>query len=171
MYQHGFVVPPLKKKSIYDTAAEIRGMFSKLVGPEPRLPLGIIYEVLPEVLPGFRLEICMHAELGNDHGRTFPEELLIQLREDVYDGMCSGNGRDRFTGAHELGHLFLHKSVPLARKVVGTDVPIYRNSEWQADTFASALLIDQGRLLSCKSIQEVMDVFGVSEAAARVRLK
>jgi hypothetical protein len=172
MYQHGFVVPPLSKKDIYASAAGIRLGFTRLVGSTPRVPIDIMYELMPKFLPGFRLEVCFRSEIGDDHGRTFPEQLLIQLREDVYDGICAGNGRDRFTGAHELGHLFLHTGVALARKAVrDAEVPLYKSSEWQADTFASALLIDEGMLQQCHSIRQVMEVFGVSEAAARVRFK
>lgn len=171
MYQHGFVVSPLSKKSIYARAARIRSGLSKVMD-SPYVPLDLVYEVMPILLPGFRLEICFKSEMGDDHGQTSPEQQLIRLREDVYDGMCSGNGRDRFTGAHELGHLFLHSGVALARTAVrDAQVPIYRNSEWQADTFASALLIDEVMLGQCHSIRQVMKIFGVSEAAARMRAK
>ncbi|WP_304306658.1 ImmA/IrrE family metallo-endopeptidase [Pseudacidovorax intermedius] len=129
----------------------------------------MVYETLPLLLPGFRLEICDRSELGDDHGQTFPEKLLIKLREDVYVGMCNGVGRDRFTGAHELGHLFLHKSAGFARRALEPGAPLYVNSEWQADTFGSAFLIDERRLTACRSLEEVQQAFGVSEAAARVR--
>lgn len=165
----GFTVPPLRKQYIYDFAANVRERFRPLMGTGAKVPMGLIYEVLPLVLPGFRLEVCDREELGDDHGQTFPEHLLIKLREDVYAGMCNGVGRDRFTGAHELGHLFLHKSAGYARVEPGA--PCYVNSEWQADTFASALLVDERRMPECNSLEEVMETFGVSEPAARVRFK
>ena len=167
----GFTVPPLRRRSIYDTAALVRERFRPLMGTASWVPLEMIYEMMPLALPGFSLEICDAEELGEDHGQTFPEQLLIKLREDVYIGMCDGNGRDRFTGAHELGHLFLHQSAGFARRSTNPSSPIYVNSEWQADTFSSAFLIDEHRLHQCSSIEEVQATFGVSQAAASVRFK
>lgn len=166
----GFTVPPRKKRFIYDTAQLVRERFRPLMGTASFVPIDRIYELLPLALPGFSLEVCDRAEMGTDHGQTFPEERLIKLREDVYDGMCRGLGRDRFTGAHELGHLFLHTGVRFAR-ALSADAPLYMDSEWQADTFASAFLIDEHRLPQCRTIEEVQATFGVSEAAARVRFK
>lgn len=165
----GFTVPPLKKRHIYDTAATVRERFRPLMGKGAWVPIEMIYEALPLLLPGFRLEVCDRQEMGDDHGQTFPEKLLIKLREDVYIGMCDRVGRDRFTGAHELGHLFLHRSAGFARRALEPGAPVYVNSEWQADTFGSAFLIDERRLEMCRSLDEVQQTFGVSEAAARVR--
>jgi len=167
----GFTVPPLGKASIYQTAGSVRERFRPLMGSKAFVPIDRIYEMLHLVLPGFRFEVCDRAELGDDHGQTFPEKLLIKLREDVYDGMCTGSGRDRFTGAHELGHLFLHKSAGFARQALRPGAPLYVNSEWQADTFSSAFLIDERRLDECRTLDQVTAMFGVSEAAARVRFK
>lgn len=167
----GFTVPPLKKRYIYDTAATVRERFRPLMGNGAWVPIEMIYEALHLLLPGFRLEVCDRDELGDDHGQTFPEKLLIKLREDVYVGMCNGVGRDRFTGAHELGHLFLHKSAGFARRALEPGAPLYVNSEWQADTFSSAFLIDERRLVTCRSLEDVQQTFGVSEAAARVRFQ
>lgn len=167
----GFTVPPLSKRHIYDTAEGVRERFRPLMGQGSLVPIEMIYETLPLVLPGFRMEVCDFDEMGDDHGQTYPEKLLIKLREDVYVGMCNGAGRDRFTGAHELGHLFLHQAAGFARAALQPGAPAYVNSEWQADTFASAFLIDERRLLTCRSLEEVQAMFGVSEAAARVRFK
>ncbi len=167
----GFTVPPRKKRDIFDIADGFRERFRPLMGASARVPIDMIYETLHLVLPGFRFEVCDHAELGADHGQTVPEKLLIKLREDVYIGMCKGVGRDRFTGAHELGHLFLHQPTGFARSAPNASTPIYMNSEWQADNFASALLIEEQRLQRCRSIEEVQEVFGVSEAAAKARFR
>ena len=167
----GFTVPPLRKRHIYDTAASVRERFRPLMGTHGLVPIEMIYEMLPLILPGFRLEVCDREEMGDDHGQTVPQKLLIKLREDVYNGMCSGSGRDRFTGAHELGHLFLHQTAAFARTEIRPDAPLYVNSEWQADTFSSAFLIDEHRLGACRSLAEVQSMFGVSEAAARVRFQ
>jgi len=171
MSQLGFVVPPMRKRVIYDIAKSIRSTFSPII-TSSKVPIDVVYELLPDLLEGFRLEICDERELGNDHGRTYPGQRRIQLREDVYDGMCRGSGRDRFTGAHELGHLFLHSNIPFARTIANVGaVKLYCDSEWQANTFASAFLIDESQLISTMHPHEVAEQYGVSIAAASVRLK
>ncbi len=134
------------------------------------MPIEVVYELLPDLLPGFELQVRDEWEMGQDHGQTFPDRKRIYLRKDVYDGMCQGKGRDRFTAAHELGHLFLHTGIGFAR-AMDSSTKIYCNSEWQANTFASALLIDETRLQQCRDVTEVMECFGVTLDAARVRFK
>jgi hypothetical protein len=165
----GFTVPPLSRPKIYERADRLRRAFAPLM-QGPRLPIERLYETLHLVLPGFEFEVCEKKELGQDHGRTFPERRLIQLRDDVYEGMCGGSGRDRFTAAHELGHLFLHTGISFAR-AFAPGGKLYTNSEWQANSFASALLIDDALLPQFPSVEQVMAAFGVSEAAAKARLK
>jgi Zn-dependent peptidase ImmA (M78 family) len=166
----GFTVPPLSKQKIAAAANIVRDRFSPLMSVNGYVPIDKVYEMLHLVLPEFNFEVCENDEMGGDHGQTFPEKQLIKLRSDVYDGMCSGSGRDRFTAAHELGHLFLHTQASFAR-ATNSATPVYMNSEWQADTFASYLLIEQQALTVCKTIEEVQTRFGVSYSAAQVRFQ
>jgi Zn-dependent peptidase ImmA (M78 family) len=124
---------------------------------------------LPTLLTGFNCEIVTNNEIGTDEARTYPSKKLILIREDVYDGACKGVGRDRFTMAHELGHLFLHTDAQFARGESTKPPKIYMDSEWQADTFASGFLVDYKYLKMCKSVQDVASLFGVSESAAKCR--
>lgn len=172
MSHGGIVVAPLSKLAILNQAAKLRSCFKQLITPQGRLQIDSVYEVLPDLLPGFRFEVVDRHVLNDDHGRTYSNDMLIQLRRDVYDGMCCGEGRDRFTGAHELGHLFLHQSIPMARAMRHTrEMPAYTDSEWQANTFASGLLIDPELLKLCRSVEEVANRFGVSTDAAKVRFQ
>lgn len=171
MSHAGFIVPPRRKDDIYKIATDIRNCFGQITSKEGRLQIDVVYEVMPDLLPGFQLEVCEQSEMGQDHGRTYPDKKLILLRRDVYDGMCRGQGRDRFTGAHELGHLFLHQNIGFARAMADGGAKIYCGSEWQANTFASALLIDEANLARCKSVTEVAQRFGVSLQAATVRFR
>lgn len=164
---HGVIVPPLSSATIMNVTKRIR----EICGLEnkPYFPLGRFYEVLDNFFPGARFEVVANNELANDHGRTYPDSNLIYLREEVYDGACLGKGRDRFTLAHELGHLFLHRNIALAR-VNSNDPPlIYMNSEWQADKFASYLLMPINLVITCSSTEEMVSKFGVSYEAANVR--
>ena len=169
MSRDGFVVPPLSKAAIFDTARKVRSPFNALFGNDPYVRIDRVLEVLPEFLDGFELQVCEPHEMGDLHGETEPSRLLIRLRRDVYDGMCTGVGRDRFTAAHELGHLKLHSAAPTFARRSSRGAKIYCCSEWQADTFASAFLIDEEALARCCSIEEVQTTFGVSYGAAQCR--
>ena len=98
---------------------------------------------------------------------------MIYIREDVYIGALNGNGRDRFTIMHEIGHCYLHKKQNIknvnnvfARGKV--KIPAYRDPEWQADVFSGEVLMDSD-IIKDMSIKEIKDKCGVSFAAARIQ--
>ena len=170
MSHRGFIVPPTSTAKIMETAGVVRRAFAPFTSPTGYLNVAAALEWMPKMLPGFEFEVVEARLMGSDHGRTWPDKKLIHIREDVYDGMCQGNGRDRFTVTHEFGHLFLHPGIAFARAMTET-TKIYCSSEWQADTFASHLLIDSTNLQQSISVAEVARRFGVSPAAAAVRFK
>ncbi len=116
-------------------------------------------------------QILDRSEMGELHGEALVGDGIIRLREDVYDGAVHGNGRDRFTAAHELGHFFMHDpaSISLARIHNNSKLPAYRNPEWQANEFAGALLMPAYGIVGL-SVEDIAVNCGVSRAAARVRL-
>jgi len=122
-------------------------------------------------------------------GRT-----VIKIRGDVWRLIETGDGRARFTLAHEIGHAFLHRdelqegriafrdavATPTARLKRG--MKIYESPEWQANVFASALLMPKKSvqqwidLVRCEqpdsiSIADMAETFGVSFQAARIRIE
>lgn len=98
--------------------------------------------ILPILIPDFQLEIVPREEMGNKHGETYPSKNLIRIREDVYMNAVEGNGRDRLTIAHEIGHLLLHDddSIALCRLEPNEKLKPYEDPEWQADAFGGELL-------------------------------
>lgn len=170
MRDRGYAVAPRSKAQIVQIARTIRNAVKGYVEVRGYLQLDRLLERMPEALDGFQCQILELEEMGADHARTLPGKRLMQIRVDVYEGLCEGRGRDRFTVAHEFGHLFLHSDAAFAR-TWQSGGKIYCNSEWQADTFASALLIDADLLLQCRSVGEVAERFGVTLDAARVRFK
>lgn len=158
-----FEVKPTSREALMRFAAEIR---SFLRIQTPFFPILEVVEVVLPKLPGMQdlvLTIGEHAEMGENHGWTFGDRKEIRLRADVYDGVVQGRGRDRFTLAHELGHLFLHSDQAYTRSMKSSaDIPPYKSAEWQANTFAGALLMPHDYLKGKMNVQEIADECGVT---------
>ncbi|MBO0213020.1 ImmA/IrrE family metallo-endopeptidase [Vibrio sp. Vb2880] len=108
--------------------------------------------------------------LGDEEARAYPDSDFIAIREDVYDKACGGCGHSRFTIAHELGHIVMHKGV-VASFARGGEHQIFEDSEWQADVFASEFLADSRLIdLDIDTPATVSERFGVTEEAAIVKL-
>lgn len=164
-------VPPLSRRKIRAQADSVR---SSLKITEPYFPLMEVVEFsLPRAIDAFTLEVWSAEEMqksygSGTHAMTYPNELRMILREDVYRGARKDAGRDRFTVAHEFGHLVLHQFVGMARRLP-TELLAFENSEWQADAFAGELLMPLPFVLECATLGDVVDTFKVSYEAARVR--
>lgn len=161
-------VPPLSGKQIAELAETIRREMKIQTDGFPLIQF--LEFAMPRFFPGFALEAGLMSDMGANHGLTIPSENVIRLREDVYDGLYRGVGRDRFTAAHELGHYMMHRAVPIVfhRTEQGTLEP-FRDSEWQANAFAGDLLMPRSAMMNCQSIADVMQRFGVSSQAASVQ--
>ena len=163
---------PMSRASILRYTQLIR---SKLGIPdaEPYVDIVRVLEFfLPKYFPDLRSEILSVEEMGEHHGLTYPNRNLILIREDVYDGACQGRGRDRFTIAHEIGHLLLHEGVDprYARRDPMKPVPAYLDPEWQSNAFAGYLLMSP-HAIQGMTPSEVATACGVSYEAATVQLK
>lgn len=156
----------------------------ELLDPEEasRLAGGVPVEVC--AVPGLRDEaVCEATEDG----------LALRLRPDIRERAIAGDGRARFTLAHELAHLVLHRT-DLARALgrafrdvvtptqkLPPGVPIYRSPEWQANVWAAAFLMPEAsvrvflRRLADEhrelDVVELAQHFQVSRDAAAIRLE
>jgi len=160
-------VPPLSQNDVFEIAMGVRKQLGIQIDSFPIVQ--VLEFVMPQVFPGFNLEVAEHEEMGINHGLTIPTENVIRLRIDVYEGLVEGRGRDRFTAAHELGHYLMHRNVPIQfHRAENGQLPPFKNSEWQANRFAGALLMPIDKMKQCRTLQEVMERFDVSWDAARV---
>lgn len=164
----GIVVPARSTADIASMANLLRKHFG--LDQKAFFPVMEVYEALDLLYEDARFECLEVREMGEDHGRTYPDRNLIHLREDVYERADEDFPRDRFTMCHELGHLMLHRKVALSRIDPAKPPKIFRNSEWQADTFASHLLMPEDLLVRHRTIPSVMHEFGVSSQAVAARL-
>lgn len=119
--------------------------------------------------------------------------LAVRLRPDVWEGAVAGNARFRFTVAHEIAHVVLHRNdliqnrgrafrdVVTPTEKLPADVPIYRSPEWQANGWAGAFLMPLPGVRSylCRLKEEGHEFtqegfaanFQVSLQAASIRLQ
>ncbi len=165
-----FKVPPLSWPTIGAKADRFRAQFG--LHKSPKVPvIELIEQVLDYQLNLVRFEVGSHKEMGRAEGYTCPTGDFIMLREDVYEKVCAGEGRARFTAAHELGHWEMHTNIPLARAKRGDGTKPYCLAEPQANQFAAQFLMPRSFILASDTEQDLIDRFGVSWDAANNRLK
>lgn len=97
-------------------------------------------------------------------------ENCICIREDVYDGACDGNGRDRMTVMHECCHVILIKWLHVKLTRCFGAVKPYEDPEWQAKCLAGELMVPSSLVQGMRA-EEVADRCGVSISAARYQLR
>tara|TARA_R110002124_G_scaffold149801_5_gene316003 strand:- start:72 stop:506 length:435 start_codon:yes stop_codon:yes gene_type:complete len=131
----------------------------------------IIERVLDQRLGLLNFEVGSQKEMGRAEGYTCPKGEFIMLREDVYEGVWAGEGRARFTTAHELGHWAMHTNIPLARARRGDGTPSFRLAEPQANQFAAEFLMPECFIDALDDEDDLIQRFGVSWEAARNRLR
>ena len=162
----GLLVAAASTRSLWDFAEQVRSVF---VGEDDVcFPIMDVLEFrLPALEDGFHLDVCSHAEMGVEEGLVVAGSNSIKLREDVYEGAWNDVGRDRFTACHELGHYLLHRQVAMAR-VRDESHPVYRDAEWQADTFAGGLLLSARHLTRLGCADNAATHCGMTPMAAGV---
>ena len=165
-----YKVPPMSWAAIGNRADRFRQQFGLHVFPEAPV-IELIEQVLDYQLNMVRFDVGSHHEMGRAEGYTCPNGEFIMLREDVYEKACSGEGRARFTAAHELGHWALHTNVPLARAKRGDGTKPYCLAEPQANQFAAQFLMPQNFIYTTDREQDLIERFGVSWDAAHHRLR
>lgn len=119
-----------------------------------------------------------------DAGR---DRLLVAVSPETYRGLQSGRSRARFCLCHEIGHACLHggqlirfgriphqAAVSMLRGVAPAH-PQFKDTEWQANAFAGALLMPAAGLLELEAkapltTRRLETTYGVSAVAAKIRL-
>jgi len=128
---------------------------------------------MPRLFPDFNLEIVPKSHFPkNTHGETSIDERVIRIREDIYLGAITGEGRDRMTLAHEVGHytLLVAKGLKLYRSFDEAQFEAFRDPEWQAKALAGELLCPY-HLIGNMAPQQIALACGVSDSAAQYHFK
>jgi transcriptional regulator with XRE-family HTH domain len=163
----GLLVAPQSTQVIWGYSEQVRQIF---VEPgELYFPIMDVLEFrLSKFYEDFHIDPCSREEMGSEEGLVIAGQNCIKLREDVYEGAWSGNGRDRFTACHEFGHYLMHRQQVTMARTREDSHPIYRDAEWQADTFAGALLMSSKHLGKLRSHDDAASRCGMTPMAAKV---
>jgi predicted transcriptional regulator len=131
------------------------------------------------------------SRLGGEISYNAPEEhaeksgaIVARAPEDftIYLASFTSPIRDRFTIAHELGHLFLHlpmvkkrdpDATMIATRWVDETNQDQQRAEWEANWFAAGFLMPAEEFLEYKDhdVEYIASRFNVSVQAAQIRLK
>ena len=158
-----YIIEPKSRQNLRELALILREYF----------PVTELLDVLAEIFDNFSYEIVEDNELPfGTHAETNTATGHIRIKESVYEGACEGNGRDRMTIAHELGHYFTvcFLGFKLERNFCKKKVKTYCDPEWQAKCFAGELLIPAHLMKGC-SVKEIVEECGVSYDAAEFQYK
>ncbi|MCS3411093.1 MULTISPECIES: ImmA/IrrE family metallo-endopeptidase [Serratia] len=165
----GHRVSPLSNEKIKHYAQQLRDALE--LNNSRYMRLDVLLEGLAAT-DSIMLEIVEDRELQGRYALTYPDRNKIVLRQSVYDGLCEGEHHSRFTVAHELGHLIMHRNqMAYARSSTAGKHKIYEDSEWQADVFASHFLIDSRLVEPGSTAEKISHDFGVSLSAATTWLR
>jgi hypothetical protein len=155
------------------------------------MPLDLV-RMIDKVLPQYDIHVypAEQAELGSREAATDPEgksEIIILVEEEAWKNLYRGGARAnraRATVSHEISHAILH--VPVIRKrlkserkdfllarVKRSDLPPYRDPEWQAWALAGCLLMPRLtiEMLDDQSPFNIAEVYAVSSDFARSHCK
>jgi len=170
----GVPVQPTSTAKIKSVADSFRAHIEKILGPYGMFcPISNALETLGQGSFedfGFMILDDNDPSMIDKWAYTDPDNKCIYISNSVYAKACKNNPQARFTIAHELGHLLLgHKlDMVFARQNGTASIPCYRDSEWQADTFAAHLLMPT-ELAKGMTANDIEKQFGVSASAAVAR--
>ena len=161
-----YVVEPKSRMDLRKIARDIRKTFH--LEKTLWIPIVEMLDVFSDIFDNFSYEIVEDEKMDKGvHAETNIQTGEILIKESIYEGACRGNGRDRMTIAHELGHFITIclYGFHLYRNFEDSD-KIYTDPEWQAKCFAGEFMIDYS-LTKGMSDEEIAKKCGVSIEAAK----
>lgn len=180
-----------------------RSVISKYDGSLLNAPVPIPVETIMEMVYGLKLDFQFIRNNGRVLGETVFEDMAVPIYErENHEGYKlipvtagtvlidaslisnRGDGRFRYTCAHELAHWVIHKGFYTQSGETAAMTKAVRSSEadkaieWQADRLGSYFLMPKGvvkmafyRNRSDRNVIDILaEMFGVSHTAMEIRL-
>jgi hypothetical protein len=131
------------------------------------------WRVLEQTLPQakYHYMVAERSELNECAAFTVPDNGLVVLREDVYDGLFAENPFSRSTVIHELSHIVLKHAATLHRGAVLGEHKFFEDSEWQAKALTAAIMMPIDACKAAHSEEELARMCGTSVQASGFRLE
>ncbi len=171
---HATKATPKSEQEIRAIAQGIRDVIVDIMdrgngGIVHRIPMLEVFESL-SLKDEFIMAVVDDGQLPEACAETTPDKKTITLSQSLYLAACEGDRDSLFTLAHELGHLYMHADQPNTFARGSLSYTREEDCEWQADQFASELLVDRRLLRTDWSIVKVMETFGVEWKIAKQAL-
>ena len=166
-----YIAPALSRQNLRDLTLKIRKSFH--MENKARFPVLEMLEAMPDIFPGFTCEIVADHELPRSvQGDVDIINHHMRIKESVYDGAYAGNGRDRYSITHEIGHYILLSvaGLRLQRNISQRPLRPFEDPEWQAECFAGELLMPH-HLIKDLNVFEIVEQCQVSLPAAKTQIK
>lgn len=173
-------VPPTSWANLEHKAEEVR----RKVAPESLLSpcsidLANLFEFELKRLYGYDYQIKDMP--SGIEAMTLCNSKNIILSSETYDGLHDGDGRARFTVAHELGHIIIHapylcqstsgRQYSTGVRLNRSSLAPYEDPEVQANVFAARFLMPTNQVIimlkAGANEYKIATTFGVSVEAAR----
>jgi hypothetical protein len=172
-------------------AADVRRCVCPGLEPDQRLPGVTLFEQLEKYTVGahalpLSYEVRDIPSLGLTEFDAERKEITVVLSARSYQGVENRDARARYTLCHEIGHAVLHVDILVELGLMPHGVAMalhraqrthehFRDTEWQANAFSSALLVPAEGLRRLEShgrltASRIVDAFEVSHEAASIRL-
>ena len=158
--------------------SDLRNLANKLrqhLGLENRLwiPIVELLDIFTTIFDDFTYEIAPDSKFSRGiHAETDVRNGHIKIKESVYNRASNGEGRDRMTIAHEIGHYFTlcFCGFKLQKTFTTKNISAYQQPEWQAKCFAGEFMISR-KLTQEMSPKQIAKACGVSLDAANYQYK
>jgi len=158
-------VSPLSRVNIRKITTSIKEQFN--IPTDKPFPILRFFEFVLTGL-GLEYEIVPDEEMMGVYAEAIPEKGLLRISESTYNGAYSGVPRDRFTIAHEIGHLLMHTPDRVVFTRTKNEIKPYENPEWQANTFAGELLVHSDSIRDL-SVEDIANKYEVSHTVAKIQ--
>lgn len=169
----GMRVAPMSYAKIEEVAENLRSLLPTVAGSGGSKWKIDSWRILEQTLPKaqFRYYVAESDELDDCAAFCVPENKLVVVRCDVYDGLFNDEAFSRSTVIHELSHIVLNHAVTLHRGAILGKHKFFEDSEWQAKALTAAVMMPIDACRAAHSSYELAQLCGTSTQAAKYRIE